>query len=58
LSTTDDKQQSKLPQELALHYERLRGQLSSGVISYERHKNGTFLISTFSQLFVYKVFMF
>nr|CAD2203461.1 unnamed protein product [Meloidogyne enterolobii] len=53
--STDDQQQSKLPSELALHYERLRGQLSSGVVSYERHaENGAFLICTFTQLFVYK----
>jgi hypothetical protein len=51
----DQSSSSKLPQELALHYERLRGQLSSGVISYERHLNdGAFLICTFSQIFVYK----
>ncbi|KAF7639805.1 hypothetical protein Mgra_00000725 [Meloidogyne graminicola] len=51
----DDQQPPKLPTELALHYERLRGQLSPGIVFYERHSiNGEFLICTFSQLFVYK----
>jgi hypothetical protein len=54
-TATEDGQQPKLPPELALHYERLRGQIVSGVTAYTVHPAGTILISTIAQLLIYKV---
>lgn len=49
-------QQGKPPPELALHYERLRGQIVTGMTAYVVHEpSGAVLISTSSQLVVYKV---
>jgi hypothetical protein len=58
-ASTNQQQQppgGKPPPELALHYERLRGHIVSGVTAYSVHvPSGAILISTCAQLSVYKV---
>jgi hypothetical protein len=56
-SPTAEQSQGKAPPaELALHAERMRGQIVSGVTAYSMHPaTGAFLISTSTQLVIFKV---
>lgn len=53
-----DAQESKSNEpsaEIALFYERLRGQVVNGISGYSLHNTGAILLSSFSKLQIYKV---